>query len=326
MKQLLQVKNLHVSFRSHGQILKAVQGVSFTLYEGEKLGIVGESGSGKSALVKALVKLNPSYTATIDEGEIWYQGQNLALLSEKELQKVRGKEIGMIFQDPMTSLNPTLQIGTQIAEGYLKHHPEVPKKQAAQRVLELLQLVGIPEPERRMHEYPHTLSGGIRQRAMIALALASQPKLLIADEPTTALDVTVQAQILSLMQEIQNVRSTILITHDLSVVAGFCDRILVMYAGKIVEDAPAEQLFSKPQHPYTQRLLQSIPRLDLPKDHPLIPIHGSPPDLTQSFPGCSFCARCSVAMNICRSETPPAYEIDAGHKSACWRHDPRRKP
>lgn len=325
MKKLLEVKDLHVSFRTHGQILKAVRGVSFTLHEGEKLGIVGESGSGKSALVKTLVKLIPSHTAFIDQGEIWYEGQNLAILSEKELQKIRGKEIGMIFQDPMTSLNPTLKIGFQIAEGYLQHHPEISKKEAASRVLELLQLVGIPEPERRMDAYPHTLSGGIRQRAMIALALAAKPKLLIADEPTTALDVTVQAQILSLMQEIQKGRSTILITHDLSVVAGFCDRILVMYAGKVVEDAPAESLFSNPQHPYTQRLIQSIPRLDLRKDHPLMPIHGSPPDMTQTFSGCAFCTRCSLAMNICRTETPPAFKVDNDHTSSCWLHDPRKK-
>lgn len=326
MKELINVKNLHVSYYTHGEILRAVQGVSFTLYEGEKLGIVGESGCGKSALVKALVKLFFSNTVTIDQGEIWYEGQDLAKATEKELQKIRGKEIGMISQDPMSSLNPTLTVEFQIAEGFLRHHKRISKQEAKERVLELLRLVGVPEPQRRMHEYPHTLSGGIRQRVMIALALSSKPKLLIADEPTTALDVTVQAQILALMKEVQKERSTILITHDLSVVAGFCDRILVMYAGKIVEDAPVDLLFSSPQHPYTQRLLQAIPRLDLSKDHPLVPIHGSPPDLIQPLSGCSFCSRCSLAMNICRIESPPTFALNEVHKSSCWRHDPRRKP
>lgn len=322
MKKLLEVKDLHVSFRTNGEILKAVRGVSFTLFEGERLGIVGESGCGKSALVKALVQLIPSHTAMIDQGEVWYQGQDLTKLSEYEMQKVRGKEIAMIFQDPMTSLNPTLKIGAQIAEGYLRHHPHA--SDAEKTVLELLEMVGMPDPERRAQEYPHTLSGGLRQRGMIAIALASRPKLLIADEPTTALDVTVQAQILSLMKDIKEVRSTILITHDLSVVAGFCDRILVMYAGKIVEDAAADELFSNPQHPYTERLLQSLPRLDLAKDQPLSPISGSPPDLSSPVKGCSFCPRCWLAMNICRSDNPPLFPLSDTHKSACWRHDSRR--
>lgn len=322
MKQLLDVKDLHVSFRTHGQSLKAVRGASFTLYEGERLGIVGESGCGKSALVKALVQLIPSHTATIDQGEVWYNGQDLTKLSEYEMQRVRGKEIAMIFQDPMTSLNPTLKIGAQIAEGYLRHYPNA--TDAEKTVLQLLEMVGMPDPERRAQEYPHTLSGGLRQRGMIAIALASRPKLLIADEPTTALDVTVQAQILDLMKDIKEVRSTILITHDLSVVAGFCDRILVMYAGKIVEDATADELFSNPQHPYTQRLLQSLPRLDLARDQPLSPISGSPPDLSSPVKGCSFCPRCSLAMNICRTDDPPLFPIGDSHKSACWRHDSRR--
>ncbi|HEY5260282.1 MAG TPA: ABC transporter ATP-binding protein, partial [Rhabdochlamydiaceae bacterium] len=255
MKPHIEVKDLQVSIQSQGQTIQAVRNVSFNLYEGERLGIVGESGCGKTILMKALLQLLPS-TATIDSGEIWYQGNNLVTLTEKELQGIRGKEIGMIFQDPMTSLNPTLSIGYQIAEGYLRHFPLVTKKDAEARALELLKQVGISEPELRMQQYPHLLSGGIRQRAVIALALASKPSILIADEPTTALDVTVQAQILDLLHELQQGTSTLLITHDLSIVASFCDRVMVMYAGQIVEEATVTELFANPQHPYTQRLLQ----------------------------------------------------------------------
>jgi oligopeptide/dipeptide ABC transporter ATP-binding protein len=325
MSPLLEVKDLHVSFESQGETFKALRGVSFTLNRGERLGIVGESGCGKSVLVKSLTRLLPETTSSIDQGQAVYEGRNLLRCSEPELQRVRGKEISMIFQDPMTSLNPTLKIGTQILEGFLQHHPQTTGKEAHQRMIHLLTMVGISEPEKRAEEYPHTLSGGLRQRVMIALALAAEPKLLIADEPTTALDVTVQAQILSLMQEIQKEKSIILITHDLSVVAGFCDRVLVMYAGKIVEDAPVDQLFSNPQHPYTQRLLQSLPRLDLPPDTPLLPIPGSPPDLSKPLSGCAFCPRCPHAMNICQTEIPPHFLVQENHHSACFLHDPRRQ-
>ncbi len=322
MKPHIEVKNLQVTLQSQGQTIEAVRNVSFTLYEGERLGIVGESGCGKTILMKSLLQLLPS-SATINSGEIWYQGNNLVTLTEKELQGIRGKEIGMIFQDPMTSLNPTLKIGYQIAEGLLRHFPLISKKEAKERALELLKQVGIPEPELRLDQYPHLLSGGIRQRAVIALALASKPSILIADEPTTALDVTVQAQILDLLHELQKGTSTLLITHDLSIVASFCDRVLVMYAGQIVEEASVEELFAHPKHPYTQRLLESIPRID-GKGDKLHPIAGSPPDLSISLEGCAFCSRCTEAMNICRTETPPLFE-SSGQKTRCWLLDPRRK-
>lgn len=324
MKKLLEVKDLHVSFETESQTVQALRGVNFTLNCGERLGIVGESGCGKSVLVKALTRLLPEMTATIDRGEVVYEERDLVQLKEKELQKIRGKEISMIFQDPMTSLNPTLKIGDQIAEGILLHNPLLSSKAAYARVHALLQMVGIPEPKKRAQEYPHTLSGGLRQRVMIAIALAAEPKLLIADEPTTALDVTVQAQILALMQELQEEKTIILITHDLSVVAGFCSRVLVMYAGKIVEDAPVDQLFSNPKHPYTKRLLQALPRLDLPQDRPLLPILGSPPDLSNPPPGCPFCPRCPEAMNLCPLQMPPFFPVGVNHQSACWLHDPRR--
>ena len=320
---MLSVKNLHVSFRSQGKKIYAVQGVSFDQKEGEKLGIVGESGSGKSALVKAFIQLIPRETAQIDEGEVWFNGKNLAALSEHELQKVRGREIGMIFQDPMTSLNPTQKIGVQIGEGILRHFPSLSSSTVRKQVIDLLAKVGIPDPERRFSEFPHTLSGGLRQRILIAIALAAEPKLLIADEPTTALDVTVQAQILELMKQFETSRSTILISHDLSVVAGFCDRILVMYAGKIVEDAPVEELFAHPKHPYTQKLLKALPRLDLEKSEMLQPIMGSPPDLRSPSTHCAFCPRCPQAMNICRKESPPLFDLGQEHKVACWLYDKR---
>jgi len=310
MKAHIEVKDLEVSIQN----IRAVRNVSFTLYEGEKLGIVGESGCGKTILMKALLQLLPS-TATIDSGEIWFQGNNLVTLTEKELQGIRGKEIGMIFQDPMTSLNPTLKIGYQIAEGYRRHFPLISKKEAKERALELLQQVGISEPELRMEQYPHLLSGGIRQRAVIALALASKPSILIADEPTTALDVTVQAQILDLLLQLQ--QSILLITHDLSIVASFCDRVLVMYAGQIVEEATVSELFANPKHPYTKRLLQSIPRID-GQEKILHPIAGSPPDLSIPLQGCAFCSRCTEAIDICRTETPPLF---GGNR--CWKNDKR---
>ncbi len=324
MTKLLEVEDLHVTFSTHEEKLHAVRGVSFDLFEGETLGVVGESACGKSTMAKALLQLTPSHCSYL-EGAVWYGGNNLLKASEKQMQKIRGKEIGIIFQDPMTSLNPTLKIGAQIVEGYLRHHPHLTRKAAFDYAIQMLQLVGIPQAEMRAQEYPHTLSGGMRQRTMIALALASNPKLLIADEPTTALDVTIQTQILDLMKTIQKQTQTsiILITHDLSVVAGMCDRVLVMYAGQIVESAPVEELFSSPKHPYTRRLFESIPRLDMPKDRPLLPIEGAPPNLMRLLKGCGFCPRCPMAMNICRGETPPLFQVGQSHYSRCFHHDPR---
>jgi len=252
-----------------------------------------------------------------------YMGDNLLNYSDKQIQKVRGNEIGMIFQDPMTSLNPTMKIGDQIIEGYLHHKKARKNKEAREYAIQLLELVGIPHAATRIDEYPHTLSGGMRQRVMIALALAPKPKIIIADEPTTALDVTIQAQILDLMRGIKDQTGTsfILITHDMSVVAGYCDRVLVMYAGEVVEKAPVTQLFAAPAHPYTQGLLQSIPRLDMPADHPLIPIEGSPPNAIELIPGCAFCDRCSHALPICRRQSPKLKEKQAGHLLACWKEE-----
>ena len=320
MTALLDIHDLHVSFHRSGQTVRAVRGASLKVFEGETIGIVGESGSGKSALVRSLPRLLPSSSASIDHGEIWFKGRNLLDFSPQELQKIRGKEIGMIFQDPMTSLTPTMKVGRQIAEAFLCHYPNEDPRPV---VLSLLQRVGISDPERRMEEYPHTMSGGMRQRVMIAIALAANPSLLIADEPTTALDVTVQAQILALIQEIQKGKTTILITHDLSLAAGFCDRIIVMYAGEIVEDASVEEIFASPQHPYTQRLLAATARLDLHHDAALMPISGQPPDLSNLPSGCSFYPRCSKGMHICRSQSPPAFDVGKAHTSRCWLHDPR---
>lgn len=322
MTPLLQVKNLRVSFKQSFKKIEAVRGVSFDLYPKETVGIVGESGCGKSVMVKALLKLFSSPSAFIEEGEVIYRNENLFSLSEKTLRIIRGKEVGMIFQDPMTSLNPTMRVGKQILESLLTHDHALTYKEAKEKVLSLLLLVGVPQPDIRFMQYPHELSGGMRQRVMIALALAPSPKILIADEPTTALDVTIQAQILHLLKEIQEKTNTsiLFITHDLSVVAGFCDKVIVMYAGKIVETASVNTLFKNPKHPYTKRLLESIPRLDLPYDHPLAPIKGAPPDLSLAIEGCSFAPRCSYAIKKCTEETPPLLVLENNSASACWRH------
>lgn len=323
MKPILQVKDLRISFRSQGQKIEAIRGVSFEVPHNQKIGIVGESGSGKTVLMKSLLNLLPSHHTIIESGEIWYKETNLLSLKESGMQKIRGKEIGMIFQDPLTALNPTVQVGIQITESVILHHPLLHFQEAKMQAIQLLFRVGISEPEKRFYEYPHTLSGGMRQRILIAIALAANPSLLIADEPTTALDVTIQAQIFELLHLLQKNKSTILITHDLSLVAGFCDRVLVLYAGKIVEDAPVDRLFSSPQHPYTQKLLLSLPRIDLDKNAPLIPIPGLPPSPGECISGCAFHQRCSKALNICKQEAPPSFIIAQNHRSACWLHDAR---
>lgn len=325
MSKLLEVEDLHTTFSSLSKKVHAVRGVSFHLEKGETLGIVGESGCGKSVMAKSITRLLPLISSKIEKGKILYKGENILLKNEREMRKIRGKEIGMIFQDPMTSLNPTMRIGNQIIEGYVLHHPHVPRQEAALRALELLERVGIPEAESRMNQYPHELSGGMRQRVMIAIAMISAPTVLIADEPTTALDVTIQAQILELLREIQQKEqmSIMLITHDLSIIASFCDRVIVMYAGEVVESASVEELFVAPKHPYTRRLLNSIPRLDLPPKRHLYSIHGSPPDLSCKLKGCSFHARCPHAMHICRDGKPKTFTISPGHDVSCWLFDPR---
>lgn len=317
-KKLLEVNHLNVFFQTKQQKVHAVRDLSFTLYEGETLGIVGESGCGKSATLKSLLKLYPEQNIQLSGNAQFHsplKSWDLVSASEKEMQKIRGKEISMIFQDPMVSLNPVKRIGAQIVEGYLRHFPHISYDEAKKEAIHLLRMVGMAEAEGRMQEYPHTLSGGMRQRVMIALALISKPKILFADEPTTALDVTIQAQIVDLLKQMQQrLKTTILlITHDLSLIATLCDRVLVMYAGHIVESGDVYQLFQNPRHPYTQRLLQSIPRLDQPKEMPLIPIEGFPPDLSLPFTGCAFSPRCSHTLNKCQTEMPPLEE-----ECRCW--------
>ncbi|GEM04937.1 peptide ABC transporter ATP-binding protein [Halolactibacillus miurensis] len=329
MENILEVKNLHVSFDTYGGEVQAVRGVSFDLKKGETLAIVGESGSGKSVTTRALAKLIPSPPGRIKEGEILFEGKDLATLSEREMQKIRGKDISTIFQDPMTSLNPTMKIGTQVMEGLLKHN-KISKKEARKRTLELLELVGLPEPEKRIDQYPHQFSGGQRQRIVIAIALACGPKILIADEPTTALDVTIQAQILELMKDIQKKvdSSIIFITHDLGVVANVADRVAVMYAGKIVEIGTADEIFYNPKHPYTWGLLGSMPTLDN-EEESLIAIPGSPPDMLNPPIGDAFATRNEYAMEIDFVEQPPMFKVSDTHYAATWllhEHAPKVEP
>lgn len=326
MKTLLEVKNLSVSFDVYGGAVQAVRDLGFSVMEGEAVAIVGESGSGKSVTAQAIMRLIATPPGRIGQGSIMLNQQDLLQLSEKEMQKVRGNKIGMIFQDPMTSLNPTLTVGMQIMEGLIKHQG-LDKKQAKARGIELLNLVGIPNPEMRINQYPHHFSGGMRQRVVIAIALACSPSLLIADEPTTALDVTIQAQILRLLKELQlkTKTSIILITHDLGIVADLCDRVFVMYAGQIVESGTKREIFLNPQHPYTKGLLKSLPRLDQNKNEPLIPIFGTPPDMINPPQGCAFCARCESAMRVCESEAPDSTTISDTHSVRCWLQHPYAK-
>ncbi len=319
MKNLLAIENLLVSFRTYLGKVKAVRDVSFSVGYGETVAIVGESGCGKSVTAQAIMGLIPSPPGKIDGGKISFEGCDLLAKSRGEMEGIRGKEIGMIFQDPMTSLNPTMRVGKQIMEGLIKHRG-LSKTQARAQAIEMLSLVGISDPEKRVDQYPHEFSGGMRQRAIIAIALACRPKLLIADEPTTALDVTIQAQILELMKSIQKKTDTsiILITHDLGIVAGMCDRVLVMYGGEIVETGTVDQIYNNPCHPYTQGLLRSVPRLDMDKEKELVPIYGTPPNLLTPPPGCSFCSRCDFAMRICQAMPPPKEQIDEKHEVACW--------
>lgn len=322
MEKLLQINNIHTSFHTHVGEVQAVRGVTIDLYKGEAIGIVGESGSGKSITMMTLMRLLDS-NGDIKEGEILFEGKDLAKLSEKDMEKIRGNDIGMIFQDPMTSLNPVLTIGDQLSEPLIKHK-NMNKSEARKKVVEMLGLVGIPSPEKRIKQYPHEFSGGMRQRVMIAMALICEPKLLIADEPTTALDVTIQAQILELMKDLKEKlnMSIILITHDLGVVADVCTRINVMYGGIVVESGTARDIFYNSNHPYTWGLLKSIPNPKLDIKERLKPIEGTPPDLLKPPAGCPFAARCEHTMKICLENKPENYKINEGHYSACWLNHP----
>ena len=321
MAKLLEVKNLATYFFTPEGVVKAVDDISYDLEEGEILGLVGESGCGKSVSALSLMRLiqNPGKNVA---GEVIFDGKDLLSLSDKEMRGIRGKDMSMIFQEPMTSLNPVLTVGRQLTEA-LQLHMGMNKKQATDRSGELLTMVGIPEGSTRLRDYPHQFSGGMRQRVMIAMALSCNPKMLIADEPTTALDVTIQAQILELVQKLGKELGTsvLIITHNLGVVARYADRVNVMYAGKIIERGTAREIYGNPRHPYTIGLLASVPRLDEARKEMLQPIEGMPPDLIELPQGCSFRARCAYAIDRCATEIPPLVEVSEGHTSACWVSD-----
>lgn len=314
---LLQVKNLHTSFFTDAGEVRAVNGISYNLDAGKVLGIVGESGSGKSVSAYSVLRILTD-TGRVTEGEVLFKGENILNYSEQQMQKFRGSRISIIFQDPMTCLNPTFSIGSQLREA-IRIHTDRNKEEIQARALEMLQLVGVNEPEKRLKQYPHELSGGMRQRVMIAMALACEPDILIADEPTTALDVTIQAQILELMQDLQKKlgMAIIMITHDLGVIADMCDEIIVMYGGKVCERGTADEIFYNPRHEYTKGLIRSIPRIS-EKHERLVPISGSPVDLLNLPKGCAFAARCDHAMKICLEQPPEEVRVNDFHIAACW--------
>ena len=320
-KVVLEVKDLKTYFKTDAGIVKAVDGVSFTLHEGETLGIVGESGSGKSVTNLSIMRLIPSPPGKVVGGEALFEGVDILKLSEREMREIRGNKISMIFQDPMTSLNPFLRISTQMVETIRLHEKDVSKQEALKRSIDMLKLVGIPSAEKRIQNYPHQFSGGMRQRVMIAMALSCNAQVLVADEPTTALDVTIQAQILELIDKLSTKMGTavILVTHDLGVVAGMCDQVCVMYAGKIVEKAATEDLYARPSHPYTEGLIKSVPRMDTTKKgNRLFSIEGQPPNVIDLPPCCPFHPRCHKAMEVCRHAYPTAKDLGKGHEVACW--------
>ncbi|GMX63759.1 dipeptide ABC transporter ATP-binding subunit DppD [Paenibacillus elgii] len=323
---LLEVKDLHVSFATYGGEVQAVRGVSLTLRRGETLAIVGESGCGKSVTARSLMRLLPPQTSKIRQGSIRFQGRELTGLSEKQMREIRGSAITMIFQDAMTALNPTITIGEQIMEGIIRHQ-KLSRSEARKQAVEMLELVGISNPESRLKQHLHQFSGGMRQRIMIAIAAVGKPSVIIADEPTTALDVTIQAQILDLFKLLQRKTgvSIIMITHDLGVVANIADRVNVMYAGKVVESGTVDEVFQHPQHPYTKGLLASMPRLDSDRNTPLQSIPGTPPDLFAPPKGCAFAARCPYAMEVCADFQPGTTSLSGGHRVACWLQDTRAK-
>lgn len=318
MNKLLEVNNLRTSFKTHLGDVQAVRGVSFYVDKGEAIGIVGESGCGKSVTMMSIMRLL-SENGKIECDSIKFDGKEIDKFSEKDMENIRGNKMGMIFQDPMTSLNPLYKIGDQLTEHLIKHK-KLSKKEAWEKGIKMLDLVGIPSPEKRMNQYPHEFSGGMRQRAMIAISLICEPNLIIADEPTTALDVTIQAQILDLMKSLKERLNTsiILITHDLGVVADLCTRINVMYGGIIVETGSDEDIFYRGKHPYTWGLLKSVPNPMSEMKEKLIPIEGQPPDLLKPPVGCPFADRCNYTMKVCLENQPPLFEISEGHKCACW--------
>ncbi|MDD7396323.1 MAG: ABC transporter ATP-binding protein [Eubacteriales bacterium] len=318
-ERILDIQDLRVSFDTYAGEVKAVRGVSFHVDQGEVLAIVGESGCGKSVTAQTIMKLNPMPPARIVSGSVRLGEHDIVAAGEKEMQAIRGKEVSMIFQDPMTCMNPTTQVGKQIVEA-IKLHQKLSPKEAKAEAIRCLKQVRIPNPEERAKQYPHQFSGGMRQRAMIAMALSCNPKLLIADEPTTALDVTIQAQIMELLADIKNEIHTaiILITHDLGVVAGSADRVAVMYAGKIVETGSTRDIFYHSAHPYTQALIGSLPSVDVTKQQRLVSIPGTPPDLLAPPKGCGFAARCKYCMRVCQEEYPPEFTVGEGHTANCW--------
>lgn len=313
------MKDLHTQFKTRAGIVRAVNGVSFHLDEGETLGIVGESGSGKSVMALSLVRLLPAPAGKIVSGSVIFDGKDLTSISNDEMRRLRGSQLAMVFQDPMTSLNPVLTIGRQLTEG-MELHLDYDRRKAKRRAIELLEQVGIHAPAKRMDDFPHQLSGGMRQRVMIAMALSCDPKLILADEITTALDATIQAQILELLTDLakKSKSSFVLITHDLGIVARMTQRVNVMYAGRIVESASTKDLFAQPLMPYTWGLLASVPRLDEIRKEALTPIQGSPPDLTAKIEGCPFAPRCQYARDICITNSPELLEIRPNHYAACW--------
>ncbi len=315
---LLQLDNLKTYFYTEDGVVKAVDGVSFEIYKGETLGVVGESGCGKSVTSLSIMRLIPNPPGKIENGHIWFEGEDLVIKSEAAMRKIRGNDISMIFQEPMTSLNPVYTVGDQISEAIILHQG-LSKKEALEHAIEMLKKVGIPSPEKRVHDFPHQMSGGMRQRVMIAMALSCNPKLLIADEPTTALDVTIQAQILELMKGLKDEFETaiMLITHDLGVVAEVCDRVAVMYAGKVVEYSDAKTVFGNPQHPYTWGLLKSIPKLDSEVERLLV-IEGVVPNPLYLPEGCKFHPRCRFATDKCRESEPEIEDLREGHSVRCW--------
>lgn len=324
MDKLLEVENLQISFHTYAGEVKAVRGVSFELNAGETLAFVGESGCGKTVTAKSIMRLLQRPFAEIKDGsKIIYKGQDVLAMNKKELQKYRGNEVSMIFQDPMTSLNPTMTVGKQIMENLILHR-NLDKKAARSEAIHMLEMVKIPDPQKRIDAYPHQLSGGMRQRVMIAMALSCNPSLLIADEPTTALDVTIQAQIMELLSELKKEMNMaiILVTHDLGVVANFADRIQVMYVGQIVERGTADEIFNRAKHPYTWALLSSVPRLDGDGKEELYALQGTPPDLILEMNHCPFAARCEYCMQICKEAMPEETLVDGIHKTSCWLQHP----